>query len=785
MFKLEEGWLTVFLVCALIFVSAAGVEACQWQDGLWTAWATGLLGVAAGVVLAKSRFKGLTVVLFAIVYGLFCVGFMSGFLLAGDWHMRSVEFVTRMGTFILKLIFGGVSRDALPFPVLISTLFWVMGVSGAWMLFRRQTVWPAILPAGLMLIINAYYYRGPVDLDVYVAVYALLALLLLGYSSLLMREREWRLAGVSFSPEMRLDFLRAGLTVALAGTLVAWVTPSFQASPQVADMWQQATGYWSVVRENWLRLFSALRNNGQTATDYYGDTLTLGGPVDLTDTPMMDITVAPLDASQAADLAGVRYYWRAAVFERYANGQWQVGDAEYKEVLSTTPLLHFPTYKLRRDVSAVFTLRLLSTSYLYVVPPPKVVGLANHMSAIYSILMAPDGTVDVSRVRGRDVLVGSERAYSLVGSVSVADEESLRQAGTGYPLWVSEHYLQLPPEITARTRQLARDIVVNANATTPFDQAQAVTNWLRANIHYNTAIAGPPPGTEPVDWLLFTSKEGYCNYYASSEVVMLRSLGVPARLAAGFSAGDFVEASGPGTMDTYHVKQKHAHAWVEVFFPDYGWVEFEPTVSQAPLVRPARPTPAAGASVGAQPTLAPEPTPDRAHRAGPLPPPSPTTPPVDWARVAAVAALVVGGTALLGLLVLLGLLRWELMGWESLGVLGLWVMRARRRPLPSAISALYLRLERAVRWLRLALPTALTPHERAEALSTAVPAARPGVEAITTQYVLEQYGRRPADANVARSAWLAIRFKVWGEGIRRFVRRLAQGPWSRGRRGPA
>jgi hypothetical protein len=84
-----------------------------------------------------------------------------------------------------------------------------------------------------------------------------------------------------------------------------------------------------------------------------------------------------------------------------------------------------------------------------------------------------------------------------------------------------------------------------------------------------------------VDYILFEAKEAYCDYYASSMIVMLRSLGIPARLAAGFARGTY-EAE----VDSFHVLNKDAHSWVEVYFPEYGWIEFEPTAAQPAIIRP-------------------------------------------------------------------------------------------------------------------------------------------------------------------------------------------------------
>ena len=220
-----------------------------------------------------------------------------------------------------------------------------------------------------------------------------------------------------------------------------------------------------------------------------------------------------------------------------------------------------------------------------------------------------------------------------------------------------------------------------------------------------------------------------------------------------------------------HVKQKHAHAWVEAFFPAYGWVEFEPTVSEAPLIRPVRPAPSSSSgSSGPVPTPAPteDLTEERERGGAGLGPLSGVG--INWAAIGSAVALVAGVAILIAGLSLGLLLRFGLLGWESLGNIGVWAMRYRRLPVPSPVGAIYLRLERAARWLSLALPATLTPHERAEAVSQRVPPARPGVETITAQYVQEKYGGRPADVQSAATAWRDIRFKVWREGLRRFMR---------------
>jgi hypothetical protein len=133
--------------------------------------------------------------------------------------------------------------------------------------------------------------------------------------------------------------------------------------------------------------------------------------------------------------------------------------------------------------------------------------------------------------------------------------------------------------LTPRTIALAAQIAEPYD--NPYDTARAVERYLRDNITYNELVEAPPEDADPIDYLLFESKEGYCTYYASAMTLMLRSLHIPARIAAGFAQGTY-----DADRDQYVVTEADAHTWVEVYFPDYGWIEFEPTAAESPIERP-------------------------------------------------------------------------------------------------------------------------------------------------------------------------------------------------------
>ncbi len=778
MLKLEEGWLTILLLCAMIVVAAGGVAAAGWADGLNAGWITGITAVLAGLALAKSRFAGGTAFIFATVYGLFTVGFFIGLGLEGDWHARAVEIIVRLNAFLYKVIHGGTSRDALPFPVSVALIFWYIGVLMSWSVFRRGSVWPALIPAGVGLLVNAYYYLGPARLDLYVAVYVLLALMFVARMNLLAREREWQTARVNYSTDLRLDFLRAGLAAALAGVLIGWAAPGLAASPQAATTWRQMTGSFRVVREGWMRMFAAVRGYGQAYSDFYSNALTLGGPARLSAEPIMDIAVTDLTAEDEAvdDTTPevLRYYWRAIAYSTYNQGSWQVGEVVYREFDPNSTRLQLVPYRQRRSVALAVTMHVAASSMLYTAPNLQWIDRLTTLEVSFDPAAA--GPVDVSAVRSQQVLRRGE-TYQLVASISVADQDSLREAGETYPEWVRTNFLTVPPEITQRTRDLARQIVAEAGAENPYDMAEAVTQWLRDNIVYDQNIDAPPAEVEPIDHILFTSRRGYCNYYASAEVVLLRSLGIPARMAVGFAQGQADPTTG-----VFHVLEQNAHAWPEVFFPGYGWVEFEPTTSEAPIVRPERVAGVADDNAGDNDNFDDF---ERGFDDSEILPDDFFTDEESqfsetdllMARIQAFlrrvpwVGLAVGGGALLvlGLVAGAASLRAGVIGWENLGRVGRWFMQRRGLRLPSSVAIVYMQFERAARWLGLGVSGAVTPHERAEAFTQAMPDARPSVDTLTREYVTEQYSPRPADPGEAQKAWHGIRVKVWHDAIRAYL----------------
>ncbi|MDL4842001.1 DUF4129 domain-containing transglutaminase family protein [Aquibacillus rhizosphaerae] len=184
------------------------------------------------------------------------------------------------------------------------------------------------------------------------------------------------------------------------------------------------------------------------------------------------------------------------------------------------------------------------------------------------------GTIEAEGPEQRGILDNYEIDYSYP-SFSV---DRLSESSGADPDDIQDLYLQLPNSLPERVRDLAQEIV--AEDETRYEKVTSVERYFSRNGYsYSTQdVAIPDQGQDYVDQFLFETKVGYCDNFSTSMVVLLRSLDIPARWVKGFTAGQQIDSDLPlPELSVYQVRNSNAHSWVEVYFPDVGWVPFEPT----------------------------------------------------------------------------------------------------------------------------------------------------------------------------------------------------------------
>lgn len=244
-------------------------------------------------------------------------------------------------------------------------------------------------------------------------------------------------------------------------------------------------------------------------------------------------------------------YWHVASYDRYTGDGWiRTGSAE-----EYTEQLRSPSGSYREIVQQ-FTAEAPVATMPAAWKPVRVGRKAATNTSVTSL-------------GGLEPINGwSEgETYTVISHITERSADSLRTAGTEYPETITERFLGLPDSFPDRIQELAEEIT--ADAETPYESAVAVERWLQTNKEYSLNIERPDG--DIVDGFLFDMSAGYCVYFASGMATLLRSVGIPARFAVGYSTGE------PVDENKWVIRGLNSHAWVEVYFPSIGWVPFDPT----------------------------------------------------------------------------------------------------------------------------------------------------------------------------------------------------------------
>jgi transglutaminase-like putative cysteine protease len=573
-------WIAAALLLTALVTAASRLVATEWTTDLALVQTVAVLGVFAGLALGQSRFSPRTVFFFAFIFGLFTVPWQLGAALQTEalWSDRLVSLLLRLGIIIYQLINKLTIRDSLLFLVLMAVLFWALSVHAGYILVRYGSSWWAALPTCAVLLFLQHYDPLVPRRTWYLAFYIFLTLVLVARMTFIHQRVQWQANRTSLPPHLSLDFIRFTMLFASLIIIIAWTVPALaKALPAAERIWQPVRETWGETVDDLNYAFASLRSTRPVYSPVYGSTASLGRGAPLSADQIFHVRV-PLDPPPS-----VRFYWRARTFDAYRDGQWQSTiddntpfDPEDGNLLAPTGL---GRWQASFDIVSAVNMGTIFTPAqpLWVSHPGQVQYLEN-----------PDGTLDISSFIASPPIRPGE-VYQVTASIGAPTIAELRQAGEDYPSWVTDRYLQVPDNLSARTRQLAADLT--AGLETPYDKANAITQYLRQDITYVDTILGEPqPGQEVIDWFLFDLREGFCNYYATAEVLLLRLAGVPARWSVGYAQGELItDESLPdfgGDRLIYSVVHKDAHAWPEVYFPGTGWVEFEPTVGQPNIQRP-------------------------------------------------------------------------------------------------------------------------------------------------------------------------------------------------------
>lgn len=301
------------------------------------------------------------------------------------------------------------------------------------------------------------------------------------------------------------------------------------------------------------------------------DPTTWNDPVDprVVVSPLVDIQsrlINQPDVEVFTVQSPTRDYWRLTSLDVFDGDIWRSrGSFEGAEGGLATSL---PDGTTVQSVEQTFNISALAQIWLPAAyEPTRILDAPDDIGLEYE---AASGTLIVNRAADDS----DGLSYTLLSQVPLRDEAgvaAIRGAGNAVPDDIAERYLQLPEDFSPRVVELAQD--VTAGAETPYDKAFALQQFFRDPELFSYSLeVQRGHGNSNIEDFLFENHAGYCEQFAGSFAAMARSIGLPSRVAVGFTPGDYDPAT-----DTYTVTGKHAHAWPEVWLDGIGWLRFEPT----------------------------------------------------------------------------------------------------------------------------------------------------------------------------------------------------------------
>lgn len=617
----NQEWATFLLILLATLSVTWSVQSAQWAQAPDLAYVV-TAGLVTGLVMAKLRLPAPLLQALGLATGFLTVLWLLGrFVDGSDWSHGVRVLQERLKLWYMAATTDGMSTDTLPVAVFLVTLVWLLGYLCAWFSFRSGNIWVPLVVAGAGILTNLSYL--PSSGQPFFILFLVFSFMAVAWMRAQEQSRTWSQQHIRHSSLLGAMGLYDALWFGVAVVLVAMLLPAGVPRP---SPFKRANEYlrWPVeqLQGDFNRLFAGIPARKPLAYRLFDNTLPFQGTISLSDE-----VVFTLKSSRQS-------YWRVRSYSTYTSQGWTSGPtltlplarqrdndgppAYLKRVpvvqqveLSHSPRLlpaagaaqesdlpmllevpSLPAYRVsltdpspvpplppdlealaqRLSKATVEQREPVNEPFVRSVLPPdlELAGvLANDTGAVTGITVRrlPPPAPDVLSVRSEKRLFSSDR-YTITSSVSVATEEELRQAGDDYPGWVRDLYLQLPGTLPPRVVDLAGTLT--SQAGTPYDKVLALRDYLRT-LPYTTTMPPPAHNADGVDHFLFNVGAGYSDYFGSATAVMLRAVGVPARLAVGYGLGEV------GQDGKIVVRDKNSHAWTEVFFPSYGWVEFEAT----------------------------------------------------------------------------------------------------------------------------------------------------------------------------------------------------------------
>ncbi|PKO07936.1 MAG: hypothetical protein CVU40_18005 [Chloroflexi bacterium HGW-Chloroflexi-2] len=556
------NWLGILIAAVLLLLLAYTLGESDWVRVPPPLFFVSLMAVINGWLLSKTRWRMAWGVVYsflmALSFGIQYVGkIVPGVngMQVYDWleitNWQIFLFLERANSWLQSIQTQKIIYDEGFWTMVLIAMVWV---STSWLvtcLNSRKSYWIALLP----LMGSIAFVLQNDRKDVFILLAALfLGIVLITHGHYSQKQKNWHWRRIDFPEQLWIDWYVAMIVISIVVLFAANLAPTFTTQEG-----------WREIR-NWVEEMTTPKSSPEKDAG-------LGGyvyrPPETRDEQLL--LLQPLDLSRVGDplprMEGTVMWvrtgdvtprpWRMAIYSTYTGSGWV--EAELDE--QSNVLLEEAPQQGRKALYQRFTLFRAAGGRLFSAAEP--VQTLNEDVRLVSLVD------DDSQI-----VTGFVQHYEVISWVPDLSSEMLQTASGEIPKSIQEEYLQLPETTPRRVRNLAARLVEGQN--TVYEQVIQIQDYVRQSVPYDLESVPPARDQDVVDYFLFEANSGFCTYYASAMAVLLRIEGIPARLVTGYAPGEFVPEQG-----NFEVTGDLAHAWVEVYFPGYGWIPFEPTPSQS------------------------------------------------------------------------------------------------------------------------------------------------------------------------------------------------------------
>jgi len=566
------------LVLLLAFAIAKSTVTYGWVPGIEIITPIALLGaVVMGVLALTPIAEPISLLIGALLAPIVAV--YGAWPQLHEHHPNDVIGPQLVRTWYDRFADGTALSDLSLYLAVICLLLWITGGWLSWCVLRWRKSLLGLIPGAAAFATNLLNIMpGDTGQNGYV-----LAILVLTLALLLWTNYTGSIAGavnarVKLTGDARWDFWESGLVAMAALIVIAILLPPLSTNDKTLSV---ETG----VFQDWAQLQQQLSHPGFLGTGGGGAGVTgfssdvkLSGALQRTRDPVFVYTAI-------GDLTGPRYF-RGLNITQTINGEWRFSDTNGRQVtLQRNEIVPYDDFPTKLAVAgATVKMQHPPVGFSNVLFYPGQFYKMDRTSQATQVPLPLGFNSHIYSVDRLDSLSPQTSGGTYITTIeySTATEADLQGASSNFPGWV-EPYMSLPafgyrpPDVLDKEHNLALDIVAKAGAKTEYDVATAIQDYLRNGNNFTYTLEPPsaPANEDRMNFFLFDPNgkhQGYCEYFATAMGDMLRSLGIPTRLVNGYGPGAF-DPQVNGVL----VRSDDAHTWVEVYFPNYGWIPFEPT----------------------------------------------------------------------------------------------------------------------------------------------------------------------------------------------------------------